>query len=69
MVITRKKLKGLVEAFDYLFPEPDPDAKAEDSVGMFADMFPRNKSSVEIIREERARIFGVEEPEESETDE
>ena len=63
MVITRKKLQELIAASNYLFPEPDPNAKAEDSVGIFADLFPKDKSSVAIIREERARMFGVDDME------
>ena len=35
MVITRKKLEGLIADLDRLFPEPDPNAKIEDMIGCF----------------------------------
>ncbi|MEW5945376.1 MAG: hypothetical protein AB1742_04180 [bacterium] len=59
MVITRKKLEGLIADLDKLFPEPDPNAKIEDVIGCFKDIFPKDKSSVELIREERAKMFGL----------
>jgi len=59
MVITRKKLEGLIADLDKLFPEPDPNAKIEDMIGCFENLFPKNKSGVDMIREERANMFGL----------
>jgi hypothetical protein len=62
VVMTRKKLKMFVDNFDILFPEPDPNARIEDIIGRFKGIVPKDKSSVRIIREERNRMFGVDEP-------
>lgn len=59
MIITRKKLEGLVADLDKIFPKPDPNAKIEDAIGCFEDMIPKDKSGVEMIREERARMFDL----------
>jgi len=59
MILTREKVKRLIESLELLFPEPDPNAKVEDYIGCFEDIFPKNKSSVDIIREERNRMFGL----------
>lgn len=59
MVINRKTIERLIENLDLLFPKPDPDAKIEDMVGCFEDLFPKDKSSVDLIREERAKMFGL----------
>jgi hypothetical protein len=64
MVITRKKLEGLIADLDKLFPKPDPNFKIEDMIGRFADIFPKDKSSVEMIREERDKLFGVKDTDE-----
>ena len=59
MIITRKKLEGLVADLDKIFPKPDPNAKIEDVIGCFEDIIPKDKSGVEMIREERAKMFGL----------
>ena len=57
MILSRDMLKFLVEDFDIIFPEPDPNARIEDSIGIFSHLFPKDKSSVQIIREMRGEIF------------
>jgi hypothetical protein len=64
MVITRKKLEGLIADLDKLFPAPDPNFKIEDMIGRFSGFIPKDKSSVEMIREERDRMFGVKDSDE-----
>lgn len=59
MVISLDKLRQMLAEFERIFPEPDPNAKIEDAIGCFADIFPKDKSSVDFIREERAKMFGL----------
>ena len=59
MGLTRKKLKMFVDNFDILFPEPDPNAKIEDSIGCFKGIVPEGKTSVEFLKEMRNKEFGL----------